>query len=174
MPLLKGEKIILRAMEPADADILYEWENNPEIWRVSHTVTPFSKALLKTFIEVAAKDIYTNKQLRLMIEEQKTGITIGTIDLFDFDPIHQRAGIGILIDTKYRNQGFAHDTIKVIKEYAFHVLLLHQLYCNILEDNIESRKLFTNEGFVLVGNKKEWIKTENGFKNELLLQCIIS
>jgi len=172
MPVLTGILVKLRALEPSDADVLYHWENDPEVWEVSHTQTPLSKHLLKTFIKVAAQDIYTNKQLRLMIDELKTGKTIGAIDLFDFDPMHDRVGVGILIDKCSREKGYASEAISLVKSYAFDVLLLHQIYCNILEENERSIALFVKEGFELIGNKKEWIKTYNGFKNELIFQCI--
>ena len=172
MPVLTGKLVKLRALEPQDIDVLYQWENDPEVWEVSHTKTPFSKYLLKTFIKVAAQDIYTNKQLRLMINELKTGKTIGVVDLFDFDPMHDRVGVGILIDKEFRDQGYGSETIYLVKNYVFDVLFLHQIYCNVLEENDKSIALFIKEGFELIGNKKEWIKTRNGFKNELFFQCI--
>ena len=172
MPVLTGNLVKLRALEPQDVDILYQWENDPEVWEVSHTQTPFPKHLLETFIKVAAQDIYTNKQLRLMIDELQTGKTIGAIDLFDFEPMHDRVGVGILIDKNFREKGYATEAICLVKNYVFDVLFLHQIYCNILEENEKSITLFVKEGFELVGNKKEWIKTCNGFKNELLFQCI--
>jgi diamine N-acetyltransferase len=172
MSVLTGNLVKLRALEPQDVDTLYRWENDPEVWEVSHTQTPFSKHLLKTFIQVAAQDIYTNKQLRLMIDELQTGKTIGATDLFDFEPMHDRVGLGILIDKNFREKGYASEAIRLMKNYVFDVLLMHQIYCNILEDNDKSINLFMKEGFELIGNKKEWIKTRNGYKNELIFQCI--
>ena len=172
MPVLIGKLLKLRALEPQDVEVLYHWENDPEVWEVSHTQTPFSKYLLKTFIKVAAQDIYTNKQLRMMIDELQTGKTIGTVDLFDFDPMHDRVGVGILINKDFREKGYASEAISLVKTYVFEVLLLHQIYCNILEENEKSILLFMKEDFELIGNKKEWIKTHDGFKNELIFQCI--
>ena len=97
MQLLKGELVALRAMEPTDLELLYRWENDSDVWTISNTRTPFSKYVLKNFIETSSQDIYTAKQLRLMIDENATGETIGIIDLFDFDPFHLRVGVGILI-----------------------------------------------------------------------------
>ncbi len=172
MPVLTGNLVKLRSLEPEDIELLYRWENDPEVWEVSYTQTPFSKHLLETFIKVAAQDIYTNKQLRLMVEERETQNSVGTIDLFDFEPAHDRVGVGILIDRAYRDKGYAKESIRLIKEYVFDVLHLHQIYCNILEENEKSISLFTQEGFELTGNKRDWVKTKNSFKNELLFQCV--
>ncbi|MFW5916403.1 MAG: GNAT family N-acetyltransferase, partial [Bacteroidota bacterium] len=99
--------------------------------------------------------------------------TIGSVDLFEIDNFHQKAGIGILIHKgKYRNRGYAAQALNVMIRYAFDVLLLHQLYCNIDEDNEASLKLFKKMGFQVTGNKKDWIRTKDGWKNELFLQLI--
>jgi len=43
-----------------------------------------------------------------MIDHIEDKITIGTIDIFEFDPFHKRAGIGILIGNEsYRRKGYA-------------------------------------------------------------------
>ena len=49
--LLQSELIKLRAMEPEDIEILYRWENDTDIWKVSNTIAPFSKYVLRQFIE---------------------------------------------------------------------------------------------------------------------------
>ncbi len=172
---MAGIEIILRAPEPSDVDILYRWENDREIWKVSNTITPFSKYILEKYIENSHLDIYQIKQLRLMIDirEKEAERTIGTVDLFDFDPYHLRAGVGILIgDKSDRKKGFARLALQQFITYCFETLQLHQIYCNIGKDNTESLKLFTNCGFRVTGTKADWIKTPSGFEDELFLQLI--
>ena len=41
--ILKGEKVRLRAPEPSDLDLIYEWENNTTVWQSGETLVPFSK-----------------------------------------------------------------------------------------------------------------------------------
>jgi diamine N-acetyltransferase len=169
----KGEKIFLRALEPSDADVLYHWENDLENWHVSNVITPYSRSLLKQFIE-GNQDIYTNKQLRLMICLNSNGEPVGSVDLFDFEPFHLRSGIGIIIAEKdQRKNGLASEALDLLIDYCFSVLLLHQLYCNIETDNQVSVELFKSKGFEVIGNKKQWNKSREGFKDELLLQLIL-
>lgn len=169
-------EIILRAPEPRDIDHLYKWENDPEIWKVSNTITPFSKYILERYIENAHLDIYEVKQLRLMIDVkagESAERTIGTIDLFDFDPYHQRAGVGILIGDKTdRNQGYATEALRKFINYCFEILQLHQLFCNITAGNERSLRLFRKCGFNITGRKADWIKTTGGYTEELMLQLI--
>jgi len=142
---LENKNIYLRALEPKDLDFLYKTENNSEIWYLSNTQTPFSKFTLKQYIERSlCEDIYALKELRLAICKTDDSYPIGLIDLFDFDPRNKRAGIGILISNiEDRNLGYGSQALETLVDYAFKVLNLHQLYCNIIADNQKSIQLFS-------------------------------
>ena len=166
--------ITLRAVEPEDLALLYVWENDRTVWYVSNTLVPFSRYQLKRYIESDPSDIHAHKQLRMMIdcrEADQQIRTVGSIDLFDFDPIHQRAGLGILIaSADDRRQGYAYEAILLMIDYCCKVLFLNQLYCNIAASNTASIQLFRKAGFEITGNKKEWLRTETGWEDEFLLQ----
>lgn len=167
-------KISLRPLEPSDIELLYLWENNLEIWEVSNTKAPFSKHILAQYILESAKDIYETKQLRLIIQNEKME-AVGAVDLFDFEPYHLRAGVGILIHNKTdRNKGYASNALQALSNYAFEIIGLKQLYANISTDNINSIKLFENSGFQEVGVKVDWIRSTTGWKNEIMLQKIFN
>lgn len=170
--LLIGNKINLRALEPEDLDFLYQIENNSSFWEVSHTQTPFSKFILKQYIENAHLDIYEAKQVRFIIEENTSKKAIGTIDIFDFNPQHKRAGIGVLIHPNFQEKGYATEALSVLIQYCFSSLNLHQLYANITSDNSKSIQLFTKNNFTKVGVKKDWIFSKGKFKDEVLYQLI--
>ena len=167
--MLKGENIQLRALEPSDLDTLYHWENDINIWKVSQTITPFSKHVLSQYLANAHQDIFTARQLRLIIVKESR--SIGTIDLFDFEPVHKRAGVGILIaDQGDRQKGYAREALELLINYAFKQLQLKQIYCNISSINKASINLFSGLDFMLVGVKKDWNKTQDGWEDELLFQ----
>jgi len=152
---------------------LNEWENDAEIWEISNTFEPYSKYILAKYIKDSQQDIYESKQIRMIIETIE-GKAVGAIDLFDFDPFHFRAGVGILIhDEKDRKLGYATDALKLLCAYATNYLRLHQLYANIGEDNLASIHLFKSNEFELIGTKKDWRRTLDGWKNELMFQKIL-
>jgi len=165
--------IKLRALEPEDLELLYEWENDEANWTISNTISPFSRYILKRYLENSHKSIYESGQLRMMIELIGEKITIGTVDIFDFDPFHCRAGIGILIaNEEHRRKGYASMALKGLIDYCFKTLQLHQLWCNILSTNAESLSLFGKIGFTEAGIKRDWVKTGTGFVDEHLFQLI--
>ncbi len=166
-------KISLRPLETEDIELLYQWENNMEIWNVSNTKTPFSKYILAEYLKESAKDIYETKQLRLVIQNENTE-AIGAVDLFDFDPYHMRAGIGILIHSaENRNHGYGFDALNAIFDYAVEALGLKQLYANISIKNEVSIHLFEKAGFIQSGIKKNWLKTLTGWEDEVFMQKML-
>ncbi len=172
--ILENEFLKLRAIQTDDFDLIHFWENDTSNWFVSQNLTPFSKELIKNYVGNSDMDIYSVKQLRLMIDLLAApGNTIGMVDLFDFDPQNRRAGVGLLIDKNHRNKGYGNAVLEILKAYAHRLLNLHQLYCSIDENNAASLSLFQKAGFVIVGKKIDWLRTPDGWHNEFLLQCIL-
>jgi diamine N-acetyltransferase len=170
-----GKRVILRALEPSDVNILYKWENDMSIWHLSTTIAPLSEFTLEQYVLNTNLDFYSSKQLRLMIdlavpiEDVKT---IGSVDLFEFEPLHQRAGVGILILSDFRGKGYASEALDLLIDYAFHTLQLHQLFANISPDNQDSLNLFQSKNFQVIGIKKEWNRIRNKWQDESMLQLI--
>jgi len=172
MLTLQGKNIKLRALEPEDLEFIYEIENNEDLWELSSTQTPYSKFLIKQYLENAHLDIFEVKQLRLVIEDfqQKN---LGLIDIFDFEPQHHRAAIGILIaETKNRQKGIGSEALQLLCNYAFSHLKMHQLYAGVSEENVVSQKLFQQQGFLKTGEKKDWNLVNGKYKTEYLYQLI--
>ncbi len=166
---LKGTNILLRALEPSDLQIIYRLENDVSAWHVSGILVPFSEFTVENYIGTQ-DDIFSSKQLKLIIEKDKKAI--GHIDLFEFEPSNKRAGVGILIDEKERNNGYASEALGLIIKYAFKLLRLRQLYCNIIVDNEKSINLFKKHGFVINGTRKDWVLIGDGWKDVYFLQLI--
>ena len=168
---MKGHNIRLRALESADLELLYLWENDPEIWRVSETISPLSRERLAALIRDQVYDLYATRQIRLMIDVDD--VAVGCVDLFNFEPLHRRFGVGILIYAEeHRRKGYAREVIEQVKDYARNTLDLKQIWVNIDEDNPASIALFKSCGFVLSARRKEWINRAGKFIDELEYQCI--
>ncbi len=171
--LLQSKNIYLRALEPEDLAFIYDIENDINIWEVSNTQTPYSLFLIKQYLENAHQDIYEAKQLRLVICRNKDFHAIGLIDLFDFDPRNNRAGIGIIIkDETARNQGIGSQALEILIDYCFQKLNLNQLFANINAQNSSSIALFTKFGFQKVGTKKQWNLVNGKYQDEDLFQLL--
>ncbi len=167
--MIKGDRISFRKVFREDLDILLEWENNPEHWEFSETSNLYSKETMRQFVN-SKHDLFLNNQLRLMILHDDQ--LVGCIDLFDFEPFHLRAGVGILIDAEYRRKGYAKASLLLLLEYVFKNLKINQLHCKINSNNKISLSLFESCGFKKTGTFKSWMLSNNQWDDLIFLQCI--
>jgi diamine N-acetyltransferase len=172
MKKMENEKVLLRALEPEDVNVLFEWENDISVWPFTSTYIPFNRNTLLQYAN-SVQDIFSEKQYRFVIVSNESGKAIGFIDLFDFDPIHQRAGVGILIaGVENRGKGYGKSALELLIKYGKEILMLHQMFCNITEENKASIQLFEGLGFQKCGTKKSWHKRADEFYDEHIYQLI--
>ena len=169
---MRADKIYLRALELDDLEFLFEIENNRDFWEISYTILPFSKYYLEKYIKESNHDIFSEKQFRFVISIENK-YPVGLIDLFDFDPINHRAGIGIVINNTQRKKGYALKSVKLIEDYSRKNLQIHQLYVNVGIDNKISLDLFKKLGYVEIGIKKDWNYLNGQYIDEVLFQKIL-
>lgn len=167
---LKSKTMLLRAIEPEDLEVLYKWENDTDVWKYGSAISPYSKYILRQYIVDAQTDIYKSKQLRFMISLHKQNCTIGTIDLYNFDVLNSRCGVGIYIDSAYRTQGYAKQALSLLEDYVFSFLNVNQLYALIPKENKASLNLFSSANYVESGILKQWISYNNRFEDVIIVQ----
>jgi len=165
----ENAKIIkLRKLEPSDLPFLYQWENDASVWADGSNHNPLSQQDLRDYIESTTGDIYKDGQLRLIIHSSsesvcqqsglsgeaglssispQDGLTLGCIDLFDFDPRNRRAAIGMYIAPEYRGQGVGKEALRLLEEYAFGFLHLRVLYAVISTKNTACITLYRHAGY---------------------------
>ena len=170
--MLENNQIKLRSLEPEDIELLYLWENDTNLWQNGNTLAPWSRYSLRKYIEESYQHIYDIKQQRLMVVWKENNDAIGTIDIFNFDPFHERAEVGILIEKKYRNKGIGEQVLFLLQEYAFDFLKIKQLYAYIPEENDISLRLFQRCGYLISGKLFQWLRAGNTFQDVYILQLI--
>ena len=140
----------LRKIEPSDLPFLYQWENDAAVWADGANHNPLSQQDLRDYIASTTGDIYKDGQLRLVIEESispQDSLTIGCIDLFDFDPRNRRAALGMYIAPEYRGKGVGREALKQLEAYAFDFLHLRCLYAVIATNNKACSALYEHAGY---------------------------
>lgn len=169
---LVNDTLYLRALEPEDLAFLYDIENDPSLWDVGNLTVPYSKFVLRQYIEASQSDLFADRQLRLMIVRKKDHVALGAIDLIDFQPQHSRAQVGIVIRKEFRQQGYASQALELLCDYAFNFLRFKQLYVYIAANNEPSINLFKSLGFKEAGLLKEWLMIEGKYQDTYILQRI--
>lgn len=171
--LLSNDIVTLRALEPTDLDLLYRWENDTALWVVSDTVAPYSHEALWQYLKEYTGDIYAQRQLRLMITLTQDGTPVGTVDFLNFDPLNNRAELGLFIASEQRGKGLGHQALDLLTTYAREHLGLRQLYVYISTDNKACLELFEHYGYRTVGVIESWVKRGNKYQDVALMQMIL-
>lgn len=170
--MLSSNRLILRAPEPEDLDILYRWENDTSLWQYGHTLNPLSRFALREFIVSCSENIFETRQMRFIVTGKEQNQPVGAVDLYELDSFHQRVGIGILIDSEFQRRGYAKEALGLIRDYCFDWLHMHQLFAHIPETNTPSVALFRSSGFVVSGVLQDWIRTHDKYENVVVMQCL--
>lgn len=169
MDLLQKDGYRLRAPEPEDLDCMMQFENAPSLWEVSNATGPYSRFYLKQYIETNKNDVFSDRQLRLMIESPEKQV-VGIIDLFNFDPFHNRAEVGVVVKEEVRQQGVGYLALELLTIHCFEYLGIRQLYATIDVTNQACRKLFLKCGFEECAYLKDWMRTGNTYRDVVMVQ----
>lgn len=162
----------LRAMEPEDLDMLYSVENDVAHWEVGATNVPYSRYVLHDYVAKSSGDIYTDKQVRMMVENAD-GETVGMVDVVNFSPAHRRAELSIIIRKEKRGKGFARASIRWTMHYALHTLHLRQLYVVVAKNNVPSVRLFESVGFCVQCELKDWLYDGKTYESAIVMQTFL-
>jgi len=168
---IKLGKVGLRALEPEDLDMLYSIENDRKLWYVGTANVPYSRYLLHDYIANATGDIYTDKQVRMVIT--LSGKAVGLVDLFDFSPQHLRAEVGIAVLADYQGNGCAAEALQQLIDYARTTLHLHQLYALVAASNEKALSLFSKAGFLSSNVLNDWLFDGQKYENVALMQFFL-
>jgi diamine N-acetyltransferase len=171
--LLSNDIVTLRALEPTDLDILYRWENDTSLWVVSDTVAPYSREALWHYLQEYTGDIYAQRQLRLIIAMTENDHPVGTVDFLNFDPLNNRAELGLFIEKDMRGKGLGRQALDLITVYSRDHLGLRQLYVFIATDNEVCIHLFEQYGYRQVGVIESWVKRGTTYHDVALMQMIL-
>jgi diamine N-acetyltransferase len=154
----------LRAMEPADAARLHEWENRAEEWWLGATMGPWSLAAMEAFAR-GEQDVWAAGQTRLILTHSSS--PVGAFDLYDVNPRNRTAGVGVLIDEAHRGNGHGLAGLSLLHNYAFDFLGLKGLKAEVPAANPASVGLFERAGYNLAGTLPAWIRGGDAGRSDL-------
>lgn len=162
--------ITLRAPEQSDVDSIFLWENDPGFSESLPQSAPLSRYQIWEYIKNYQSDPFATRELRMMIYDEALKMVVGHIDMFDFDPVNRRAGIGIYIDESRRREGYAKEALEMFESYVTRTLGMHQLWAYIAIDNTASKALFTGAGFKPAGRLRSWLRRKTEYADALIFQ----
>lgn len=169
--MLMNHELKLRALEPADAEMMYHAEEDEAAWIYSDYLAPLSMELLRQYALTYDADPMRSGQLRLIID--MGGTPVGIFDLFEISPRHLRAETGIYILPPHRHSGIGHKALLLAKDYCRRRLGLHQLSASIAQKNKDALLCYRKAGFFPSGIRPDWLRTPDGWETVEIHHCLL-
>lgn len=149
--MLKGQKVLLRAMTRADLERLCQFNNDVEVELAGGGDPPLPQSLERLQAEFDA-DLGRGGRNGTSFAIEVEGLYIGGCALFNFDHVARRCELGITIgDKNYWGQGYGTDTVRVLLDYAFRHHNLHRVYLTVNSTNPRAIGAYRRCGFVEEG-----------------------
>ncbi len=167
---LETMRLRLRSFEESDVDTIYRWENDIQTWSSSMTLNPLSYKFIRDYVVYAPSSIVDEGQLYLLLEDKETKEALGYVQLLNYEALHQKLALGVYLEPKHRNKGYAIEALECIKEYVFAVLNCRMIYAETLETNSSARHLFERAGFHKTAVLKDWYWLNGAFQNLIYYQ----
>jgi RimJ/RimL family protein N-acetyltransferase len=164
---IKGNNIILRAIEANDLEQLQLWANNPDIqYMLGGWHFPTNMNDQQTWYNSLSCN--SNNQRFMIINEENTAIGMANLVSINFKD--GNAEHGLLLDEQYRGKGYGYSVVSAIMHYAFNELRLNRLETTIIAHNEASLNLFLNKcGWRKEGVLRNWYFRQGKFIDKIYL-----
>lgn len=166
--MISDSRILLRAVEPSDVDMLLELENDNARADASVYPAPVSRYMIEQYIRHYTADFNDDGELRLIIADAATGAPVGALDITGFDRRNHHAYVGIAIIPRFRRNGYALAAITLLCSIATSRFGIHHLAAIVATDNDPSLGLFRKAAFKSAGCLRSWIRRDNTYSNALI------
>lgn len=158
----KQYSLHLRALEPEDADFMYDIENDTSLWFYSDRIAPLSRRALLDYALSYDADPFRAGQLRLIVDIKENGSVspCAILDLYEIDHANKRAFVGYVVAPGYRGRGVAKRSLALLAQYCEKHLGLTELAARTPMDNSAGVAVLLNVGFRFEAVLKEWLTYE--------------
>ena len=155
---LQTARLTIRWLRADDVDALFNIFSDKQAMRYWSSL-PLQTVQDAHLLLKGAEDGYINKSgIRFGIESKETGQLLGTCSLFRFHHTSRRAELGYILGRPFWGNGFMHEALVAVVDYAFNQLDLHRLEADIDPRNNASRQSLRRLGFLKEGVLRErWI-----------------
>jgi RimJ/RimL family protein N-acetyltransferase len=168
--MLKGEKVLLRALREEDRERLAEFNRDVE-YELLAGGDPWEP---QTFAQLEAwwRDMARRGPTFAIETDSKC---IGTCALFHFDGTARTCELGIGIgDRDYWGRGYGRDALRILLEYAFRLRNLHKVWLRVDDINERAIRAYRSVGFVEEARLRAHVWNNGRYVDEILMGILRS
>ena len=172
--MYRGEYVSLRALEMTDIDQIMKFYNEWGLRRWTGVPLPKSKYAIEIWLEKASiSDPWKDGVVYFVVIDKKTYEFLGIARFYDIKNPHHRASLGVSIyNPEHRMKGYGTDATCLMLWVGFHVLGLHSIYLDTMEDNERAIRVAEKAGFKKVGIFRETEFVDGKYKGLLYMDIL--
>jgi len=172
LPMIRGERVYLRASERSDIPFFVRWFNDSETSSFLSMRAPLSLPLEENWFErmVEGQGREGYHFVICLLEDERP---IGTIGLFAIDHLNGGAGMGITIGEKALwGKGLGTDALNALLDFTFGELRMERVWLDVYEFNARARRSYEKCGFVLEGTKRRGFYRRGSYVDVQLMSIL--
>ena len=166
-----GERLYLSPFDRDDTEICAKWAKWMNDNAVTDTFGGHGNLVSLADAKKTLLELYGYRFATVLLEGD---VLIGHISLHDIDHLHRHAFLGIYIgEAEHRNKGYGAEAIRLVLNYGFKTLNLHNIMLSVHADNAAGIASFKKAGFREAGRRREWF-FKNGKYIDVMYMDILS
>jgi RimJ/RimL family protein N-acetyltransferase len=169
-PIIVGERVYLRALEPIDLDRCIKWISDAEVTTFLTTRQIFNSIREREWLD---KLYTTDNEITFAICVKDGNIHIGNGGLHAIDRFYRCATLGIVIGEKeYWGKGYGTEAVRLLADFAFRTQNLNRLDLVVLDFNERARRCYKKIGFVEEGRLREKCFKNGAYCDEIVMSIL--
>lgn len=160
-PIIKTERLTLNQVELNDAEFILFQRSSPEVTKYIRR-EPYTKVEQAiAFIEMITQQFTEKQSYTWALRNPETNEMLGSICLWNFSEDRKTAEIGYDLHPNFQGKGFMNEAMQATINYGFNELNLNQIEAFTSKYNETSKKLLTQNNFILNSNRKDEDNEDN-------------
>ncbi len=169
---LKGESVILRAMERQDWEAVHAYASQPIVCQYQPW-GPNSEKESYEFVTQVMLDASIIPRSRFVFAVIVKEQVIGAGEINIRDSSNRQGEIGYIIHPDYWANGYATEVSKLLIDFGFKTLNLHRIFATCDPRNVGSAKVLEKVGMTNEGRIRQDLLLRDGWRDSLLYSILM-
>lgn len=170
-PLVRGERVYLRSVEPEDADLIHRWYAHADTARLMGE-WPRSLARRRSDAETATREAgrdWFAFMICLIVDDRP----VGRADVFELDRVNGSAGFGLAIgEHDERGRGLGTDAVNAILDFCFGQLRLERVWLVTDSANERAQHVYEKAGMVREGVLRKAFYQDGAYQDDIRMAIL--
>lgn len=165
-----GEKVILRPINIDDTKDIVRWRNNPAVKQNFIFRQDFTEEMHINWLNTKVK---SGEVVQYIIEDKKTGMSVGSVYYRDVDRVNNSAEYGIFIgEDNIRGKGFGTEAAQLFVRFGLEILGLHRISLRVLDGNDIAYRSYIKAGFKQEGVFRDMVKLDGEYRDVIFMAIV--